>query len=76
MIVCHFVWLGNNHCGRVLEVVRHMLVMLIMLERQLSCLRMVLRCRHVSLSGPGANELLHLIIARLNSSIEKWFLGL
>ena len=24
MIVCHFVWLGNNHCKRALEVVRPM----------------------------------------------------
>ena len=58
-------WLGQ--CPRLM----HMLAMLIILERQLSCLRMVLRCCHVSLSGPGADELLHLIIACLNSSIEN-----
>ena len=51
----------------------YMLAMLIMLERQSFCLRMVLRCCHVSLSGPGADELLHLIIACLNSSIENGF---
>ena len=49
----------------------HMSAMLIMLERQLSCLRMVLRYHHISLSGPGADELLHLIIAYLNTSIEN-----
>ena len=58
-------WLGQ--CPRLM----HTSVMLIMLERQSSCLRMVLRCRHISLSGLGADELLHLIIARLNSSIEN-----
>ena len=51
----------------------HALVMLIMLERQSFCLRMVLRCHHVSLSRPGADELLHLIIACLNSSIKNGF---
>jgi len=40
-------------------------------DRHISCLRMVLRCRHVSLSGPGAEELLHLINAHLNSSFEN-----
>ena len=60
-------WLGQ--CPRFM----HALVMLIMLERQSSCLRMVLRCHHVSLSRPGADELLHLIIACLNSSIKNGF---
>ena len=32
---------------------------------------MTLRCRHVSLLGPSAEELLHLIRACLNSSFEN-----
>ena len=61
----HLKWLGQ--CPRLM----HVSAMLIMLERQSSCLRMVLRCHHISLSGPGADELLHLIIAYLNSSIKN-----
>ena len=45
--------------------------MLMMWDRYTSCLRMVLRCHHVSLSGLGAEELLYLINARLNSSFEN-----
>ena len=37
----------------------------------MSCFRMTLRCLHVSLLEPSANELLHLIKACLNSSFEK-----
>ena len=49
----------------------HASAMLMMLVRQPSCLRIVLRCHYVSLSGPGADELLHLIIAHINSSLEN-----
>ena len=44
-----------------------------MLTKHLSCLTMLLRCLHKSFSGPGAEELLHLTIACLNSSFEKEF---
>ena len=49
----------------------HVLAMLIILERHSSCLRTNLRWRQVILSGPGANKLLHLLIALLNSCMEK-----
>ena len=49
----------------------HASAILIKLERQTSCLRMVLRCCYMSLSGLGADELLHLIKAHLNSSFEN-----
>ena len=49
----------------------HKLVILMMLTRHLSWLRMILRCRHDNLSGPGNKELLHLLITCLNSSLEK-----
>ena len=42
-----------------------------MWTRYMSCFRIVLRWRHISLSGPGAEELLHLIRACQNSSFEK-----
>jgi len=32
---------------------------------------MTLRCHYISLSGPGTDELLHLIRACLNSSFEN-----
>ena len=47
------------------------LAILMTLTRQSSCLRMALRWHYISLSGPGNDELLHLIIAYLNSSLEK-----
>jgi len=37
----------------------------------MSCFRMILRCLHVSLSGPGTDKSLHLVRACLNSSFEK-----
>ena len=37
----------------------------------MSCFRMTLRCRHISLSRPSADELLHLIRTCLNSSFEN-----
>ena len=45
--------------------------MLIMLDKHLSCLVMSFRCRQESLSGPGAEESLHFVIACLNSSLEN-----
>ena len=48
-------------------------VMLTMLLRYLSCLRMVLRWFYNNLSGPGVEELLQLLIACLNSSLKKGF---
>jgi len=47
--------------------------MLVILLRQLSCLRIDLRCCHVNLSGPGTDKLLYLFIACLNSSLENGF---
>ena len=58
-------WLGQ--CPKLM----YASVMLMMQDRHTSCLRMVLRCHYVSLSGPGAEELLHLINACLNSSFEN-----
>ena len=49
----------------------HTSAMLMMQDRYTFCLRMVLRCRHISLLGPDAEELLHLINACLNSSFEN-----
>ena len=49
----------------------HALAMLIILKRHFSCLKTNLRWCHVILSGPGANKLLHLLIALLNLCIEK-----
>jgi len=49
----------------------HELAMLIMLVRQVSWLMMNFKWHHVNLSGPGADKLLHLLIADLNSSLEK-----
>jgi len=47
------------------------LVMLIITLRQLSSLRIVFKWLHDNLSGPGADELLQLASASLNSSFEK-----
>ena len=49
----------------------HESAMLIMFERQVSWLTMNFKCRHVSLSGPSTDPLLHLLIANLNSSLEN-----
>jgi len=49
----------------------HESAMLIMLIRQVSWLTMNFKWRHVSLSGPGADASLHLLIADLNSSLEN-----
>ena len=47
--------------------------MLMILLRQSSWLMMDLRWRHVSLSGPSTDKLLHLLITCLNSSLEKGY---
>ena len=49
----------------------HVLVILMMILRQSSSLRIILRWLYDNLSGPRAEELLQLIIASLNSSFEK-----
>jgi len=49
----------------------HESAMLIMLARQVSWLMMNFKWRHISLSGPSADTLLHLLIADLNSSLEN-----
>jgi len=58
-------WLGQ--CPKLI----HTSVILMMWTRHTSCFRMVLRWCHVSLSEPGAEELLHLMRACRNSSFEK-----
>ena len=45
--------------------------MLMMLVRQALFWRMIFRWRYDNLSGPGADELLHLLIADLNSFLEN-----
>jgi len=47
------------------------LAILIILLKQLSSLRMVLRWLHNSLSSPSVEELLQLVMALLNSSLEN-----
>ena len=42
-----------------------------MLVKHSSCLVMIFKCRQESLSGPKAEELLHLTIACLSFSFEK-----
>ena len=42
-----------------------------MLVRQSSFLAMTFKWRHDNLSGPGAEESLHLLIADLNSALEN-----
>ena len=49
----------------------HALAMLMMLVKHSSCLIMIFRCLHESLSGPGAEESLHFAITCLSSSLEK-----
>ena len=51
------------------------LAMLIMLVRQVSWLTMNFKWHHVNLSGPGADKSLHLLIADLNSVMEKGLQG-
>ena len=47
--------------------------MLMILIRQLSWLTIDFRWCHINLSGPGADKSLHLLIACLNSSLEKGY---
>jgi len=49
----------------------HESAMLMMLDRQLSSLMMIFKWCHINLSEPGADELLHLLIADLNSVLEN-----
>jgi len=49
----------------------HALAILIILLRQSSSLRIILRWLYNSLSGPGVEELLQLVIALLNSTLEN-----
>ena len=51
----------------------HVSTILMMLLRQLSCLRMDLEWFHDNLSSPGIDKLLYLLIACLNSSLENGF---
>ena len=46
-------------------------VILMMLDRQSSFLMMSFKWCHDNLSGLGVNELLHLLIANLNSVLEN-----
>jgi len=47
------------------------LAMLMMLDRQSLFLMMSFKWHHINLSGPSADELLHLLIADLNSVLEN-----
>ena len=49
------------------------LAMSIILDKQLSFLIISFKWHHDSLSGPGAEELLYLLIADLNSNLENGF---
>jgi len=76
-----FAWLYNDllglgmiivddHSGQCPKLI-HALATLIMLDKHSSCLMMNFRYCHESLSGPGAEELLHFVIACLSSSLEN-----
>jgi len=74
IIVVKFLkWLGQY------SILIHALVMSMMFPRHILSLTMYLRCSHNSLSGLGADELLHLTIALVNSSSknsdynEEWY---
>ena len=58
-------WLGQY------PISKHALAIAIMFFKYVLSLIMCLRCPHESLSGPGANVLLHLTIALVNSSSEN-----
>ena len=53
----------------------HESAMLIILMRQVSWLMMNFKWRYVNLLGLGTNKLLYLLIADLNSSLEKRLQG-
>ena len=50
---------------------KHALVMAMMLFKYVLSLMMHLRCPHKSLLGSGTDELLHLTIVLVNSSLEN-----
>ena len=50
-----------------------MSAMLMTLERHISSLIMSFQCRHVNLSGPGAEVSVYLSITDLNLYLEKGF---
>ena len=58
-------WFGQ--CPRLMQA----LAMLMIFERHASFLTMIFQCRHISLSGPGAEESAQLLIADKNSDLEK-----
>jgi len=65
-IVVEFLkWLGR--CSKS----KHALAMAIMLLKHVLSLMMLLRCHYESLSGLGADELLHLTIVLVNSISEN-----
>ena len=49
----------------------YILAILIIFFKQLISLTTALRCFHKTLLGPGADKLLHLLIALVNSSFKK-----
>jgi len=59
----------DSQCSKLIQA----LVMLMMLSKHLSSLMTSLRCFHEILSGPGAEKLLYLLIAIINSFLEKEF---
>jgi len=56
----------NSQCLKLM----HVLAILMKFFRHNLLLTMTLRCLHNNLSGPGVDELLHLKITLLNSSLE------
>jgi len=61
----HLKWF--DQCPRLIQAS----AILMMLQRHSSCLRIDLRWLQDNLSGPGIDELLQLLIACLNSSLEN-----
>ena len=57
----------NGQCPKLI----HALVMLKILIKHVSFLTIILRCFYNTLSGPGVDELLYLVIVFLNFSVEK-----
>ena len=59
----------NSQCPKLIQA----LVMLTIISKHLLFLTTHSRCFHEILSGPGADELLHLLIVIINSFLEKEF---
>jgi len=59
----------NGQCPKLIT--WHVLVMSTILIKHVLSLIIILRCFHKILFGPGVDELLHLVIAFLNFSVEK-----